>query len=40
MKEDFIKYVKEQFGIDIKFVPCEKEKADTFESIFWHTIKD
>lgn len=34
MIEDFIEYVKAQFGVDVEFIPCEEEKADTFESIF------
>ena len=38
MKEDFIKYCLREYGIKVKFIPCDKDKADTFESIFWHLV--
>lgn len=39
MKEDFIEYCQKEYGIKVKFIPCEKGKADTFESIFWHLVR-
>ena len=38
MQEDFIEYCQKEFGIKVEFKPCDKDKADTFESNFWHSV--
>ena len=34
MKEDFIQYCQKEYRIKVEYIPCEKDKADTFEKIF------